>query len=305
MKVLITGASGFIGSFLLKQLIKEDKHEVAVILRDPLNAWRINSFLEHVYLIKGSLDDPESYRSQLSVFKPDVLIHLAWDGVESKRRNEAGQWRNVSNMLEFMEIAVSQDAHTFIGLGSQAEYGVVNARIDENEATKPTTLYGVSKLAACNIGQVMANISNIRFSWLRLFSSYGPMDQQDWLIPYLINSLLKGESPNLTLAEQVWDYIHVADVASAIALMIDKPNVHGVFNLGSGNAVPLKSIIEKTRDLINPLTLLNFGAVPYREDQVMHLEANIDLLTNATGWRPIVDINEGLLETVNWWKSVK
>ena len=149
------------------------------------------------------------------------------------------------------------------------------------------------------------SLSHLSPTWLRLFSSYGPMDQQDWLIPYLINSLLKGESPNLTLAEQVWDYIHVADVASAIALMIDKPNVHGVFNLGSGNAVPLKSIIEKTRDLINPLTLLNFGAVPYREDQVMHLEANIDLLTNATGWRPIVDINEGLLETVNWWKSVK
>ena len=62
---------------------------------------------------------------------------------------------------------------------------------------------------------------------------------------------------------------------------------------------------EKTRDLINPLILLNFGAVPYREDQVMHLEANIDLLTNATGWRPIVDINEGLLETVNWWRSVQ
>ena len=103
----------------------------------------------------------------------------------------------------------------------------------------------------------------------------------------------------------MWDYIHVADVASAIVLMIDKPNVHGVFNLGSGNAVPLKSIIEKTRDFINPLTLLNFGAVPYREDQVMHLEANIDLLSNAISWSPNVDINEGLLETVNWWKSVK
>jgi UDP-glucose 4-epimerase len=305
MKVLITGASGFVGSFLLKQLIKEGKHKVAVILRDPLNAWRIQSCLKNVYLIKGSLDDPDSYRSQFSIFRPDVLIHLAWDGVGSKSRNAKGQWRNVSYMLELMEIAVAQDVGTFIGLGSQAEYGLVNASIDENEITKPTTLYGVSKLAACNIGQVMAASSNIRFSWLRLFSSYGPMDQPDWLIPYLINSLLRGESPNLTLAEQLWDFIHVSDVASAIKIMIDKPNANGIFNIGSGNALPLKSIIEKTRDLINPSLALNFGAIPYRLDQVMHLEANIDLLSNATGWKPIVGINEGLLETVNWWKSVK
>ena len=87
--------------------------------------------------------------------------------------------------------------------------------------------------------------------------------------------------------------------------MIEKPSAHGVFNLGSGVALPLKSIIEKTRDLIDPSLSLNFGAIPYREDQVMHLQANIDLLMNTTGWKPIIDINEGLLETVNWWKSVK
>jgi UDP-glucose 4-epimerase len=305
MKVLITGASGFIGSFLLKQLIKEGKHEVAVILRNPSNAWRIHSCLKNVYLIKGSLDDPKSYCSQFSDFKPDVLIHLAWDGVGSKSRNEIDQWRNASYMLELMEIAISNEINTFIGLGSQAEYGSVNAVIDENEATKPSTLYGVSKLSACNIGKVMAESSNIRFSWLRLFSSYGPMDQPDWLIPYVINSLLRSESPNLTLAEQVWDFIHVADVASAISLIIEKPKAHGIFNLGSGTALPLKSIIKKIRDLIDPSLLLNFGAIPYREDQVMHLQANIELLTNATGWKPTVDINEGLLETVNWWKSVK
>ena len=305
MKVLITGVSGFVGSYLLKQLVKETKHEIAVIVREPLNAWRIQSSLKHIYVIKGSIADPESYRARFSAFKPDVVIHLAWDGVGSQSRNESAQWRNVPYMLELMEIAISNGAHTFIGLGSQAEYGSVNARIDENQATNPTTLYGVSKLAACNLGQAIASTSSMRFSWLRLFSSYGPMDQPDWLIPYLINSLLDGQSPNLTAAEQVWDYIHVADVAAAVGSVIDKPNASGVFNLGSGNAIPLKSIIEKTRDLIDSSMPLNLGVVPYRQDQVMHLEANIERLTHATGWKPVVDINDGLLETVNWWKSQK
>jgi UDP-glucose 4-epimerase len=305
MRVLITGASGFVGSFLLKQLIKEAKYEVAVILRDPPNAWRIKSSLKNVFLIQGSLCNPESYRSEVIAFEPDILVHLAWIGVGNQSRNARDQWRNIPDMLELIEIAGSVNTHTFIGLGSQAEYGPVNARIDENTDTKPTTLYGASKLAACNIGQSLAETYNMRFSWLRLFSSYGPMDQPDWLIPYLINNLLRGESPNLTLAEQMWDYIHVRDVASAIVSMIETPNAKGIFNLGSGNAVSLRTIIEKTRDLINPLTQLNFGTLPYRPDQVMHLEANIDALIKATGWCPTVDIDEGLLETIDWWKSVR
>ena len=305
MKILITGASGFVGSFLLNQLLEESKHEVALLLRNPLKSWRIKPLLKDVFLIEGSLDDPQSYQSKLNSFKPDVLVHLAWDGVEGKDRNDSVQWKNVFNMLKLMEIANSAGVHTFVGLGSQAEYGLVSAQIDETRETKPTTLYGASKLAASSIGQMQANIYDMRFSWLRLFSSYGPMDHPNWLIPYLINSLLDGRSPNVTLAEQVWDYIHVRDVASAIGAIIDTDSASGVFNLGSGRAVSLKLIIEKIRDIINPLAIVNFGAIPYREDQVMHLEANIDLLSKETDWKPIVLLDNGLLETVDWWKSLK
>jgi len=305
MKILITGASGFVGSFLLNQLLEESKHEVALLLRNPLKSWRIKPLLKDVFLIKGSLDDPQSYQSKLNAFKPDVLVHLAWDGVEGKDRNDSVQWKNVFNMLKLMEIANSAGVHTFVGLGSQAEYGLVSAQIDETRETKPTSLYGASKLAASSIGQMQANIYDMRFSWLRLFSSYGPMDHPNWLIPYLINSLLDGRSPNVTLAEQVWDYIHVRDVASAIGAIIDTDTASGVFNLGSGRAVSLKLIIEKIRDIINPLAIVNFGAIPYREDQVMHLEANIDLLSKETDWKPIVLLDNGLLETVDWWKSLK
>lgn len=305
MKILITGASGFVGSFLLKQLLMKDKHEIAAIIREPEKAWRIQNFINDIHVIKGSIDVLESYRKQFLDFKPDIIIHLAWAGVDGQSRNKIEQWRNVCYTIELMELGISSGSQSFIGLGSQAEYGDANAVVDELRIAKPTTLYGVAKLAACNISQAVANSAEMRFVWLRLFSSYGPKDQPTWLIPYIINTMLKGESPNLTAAEQIWDYIHVEDVAAAIFSVTENFNANGIFNLGSGNGVPLKLIIEKTRDLIDPSIALNLGVIPYRKDQVMHLQANIDRLTNATGWKPKIDINAGLLETVNWWKAQK
>lgn len=304
MKILITGASGFVGSFLLKHLIERKKNEIAILLRNPAEAWRIASSLKNVKVIQGSLDNSSTYRSSLVEFEPEVIAHLAWGGVNNTNRNVTNQWRNVSEMLELMEIANSANVHTFVGLGSQAEYGPINARVDETAATNPTTLYGASKLAACNLGQALAKAFDMRFAWLRLFSSYGPMDRPEWLLPYLINNFLKGVSPKVTTAEQLWDYIHVEDVASAIVSVIETTSAQGVFNLGSGQAVLLRSIIEKTRNLINPTIEIQFGAIPYRTDQVMHLEANINSLKNATGWVPRVKIEEGLAETINWWRTI-
>lgn len=302
MRIFLTGASGFVGSFFLKEVLSSANHEVSVLIRDPKSAWRVLDNLKDVQLIQGTLSDTDTYKNRLKEFKPDVIVHLAWGGVSNSSRNDNAQWRNVGEMLELLEFSAKLGVKSFVGLGSQAEYGPVNSRVDENVPTNPTTLYGVSKLAACNLGKMLASSMNVKFSWLRLFSSYGPTDSPDWLIPYVINTLLKGESPKLTPAEQIWDYINVRDVARAILAVVDSDNAAGIFNLGSGQSVPLREIIERTKEFTGVSTPLLFGEVPYRTDQVMHLEANIDSLTAHTGWKPVISLEEGLKETVDWWK---
>ena len=142
-----------------------------------------------------------------------------------------------------------------------------------------------------------AATSDRPLAWLRLFSSYGPDDDPSWMIPYMIKRLLAAEKPSLTKAEQMWDYLHVDDAAAGIVAALDA-DARGFFNLGSGQSRPLRTIIESIRDLIDPSLPLGFGEVPYRPDQVMHLEADITSLSLASGWRPQVALEDGLFDLV-------
>ena len=303
MRVILTGASGFVGSFVLRLLVDSGKHDVAVIVRSSHTAWRIKDLLDKVTVIHGNLSQLSLLENDISCFRPDAFIHLAWGGVMGSDRNDVRQWHNITDTLELVEVASRVGASHWIGLGSQAEYGQCQARIAESTYTQPTTLYGTSKLAACNLAKRMCDEIGIRFAWLRLFSSYGPTDNPSWMIPYLINSLLLGERPSLTCAEQLWDYIYVEDAAAAVISVLENDVAQGVFNLGSGVAIQLRVLIEKIRDRINPLLPLGFGEVAYRPDQVMHLEADISRLAKLAHWYPRVGIDEGLDRTIGWRKA--
>lgn len=303
MRVFLTGASGFVGSFFLRNLLSSDAYKVCVLLRNPKDAWRIQDLLPNVKVIVGELDRLDSIETELADFAPQAFVHLAWNGVLGAERNDPSQWRNVSSTMELVELANKLAVENWIGLGSQAEYGPCQNKIDELYPTKPTTLYGASKLAAQLLSERLCAEYGIRHAWLRLFSSFGPTDNPEWLIPYLTKSLLARERPKLTAAEQLWDYIYVEDVAAAIKAVLDSSHAQGVFNLGSGQAYSLKNIIETIRDLIDPQLPLGFGEVQYRSDQVMHLQADISRLNQATGWLPKSDMDQAIGETVAWYSK--
>ena len=191
----------------------------------------------------------------------------------------------------------------FIGLGSQAEYGPKKEAITEEFPTTPTTLYGETKLACGKISSKVADSIDLKFAWLRLFSSYGPKDDPHWMIPYVILQLNQGASPNLTAGEQLWDYLYVTDVAEALWKVSIPQEATGFFNLGSGHVSSLKTIIEKIRDKIDPNMPLKFGEIPYRSDQVMHLQANITRLQKLAHWNPDVNLDNGLQQTIEWFTN--
>jgi nucleoside-diphosphate-sugar epimerase len=167
---------------------------------------------------------------------------------------------------------------------------------------KPVTAYGVAKLAAGLSTAKMSELAGIRHVWLRLLSAYGPGDDVRHLLPSVILDLLARKKPALTLGEQVWDYLYVDDAATAICAVLEH-QVAGVFNLASGTTATIRSIVEQIRDLIDRSLPIGFGEIPYRSDQVMHLEADITRLTSATGWRPAVGLDRGLQRTVEWYRE--
>jgi len=303
VKVFLTGASGFVGSRVLRELAADRGAEVAALLREPESAWRIRDLLPKVRVVRAALEDGPALETALADFRPTHLVHLAWNGVLGRNRNDAAQHLNVFHSLRLLELALAAGTRHFVGLGSQAEYGPCEARIDESTPTQPTTMYGAAKLAASILAARLCELAGARFAWLRLFSSYGPQDDPEWLIPYLALKLLHRERPAVTAAEQRWDYLYVEDAAAAVAAVARSPQAAGIFNLGSGTAPRLRDIIESVRDAIDPGLQVGFGEIPYRPDQVMHLEADIARIERAAAWRPKVELAEGIRRTVDWYRK--
>jgi UDP-glucose 4-epimerase len=301
-RAFVTGASGFIGASLVKCLLASGV-EVAVLQRGVQPGRRLKAIYQLLHQIDGVSQKPDDLRESLCRWAPDTVFHLGWAGVGNLHRNDAVmQYANVEFAIRLAETCVAAGVEHFVGAGSQAEYGPKRQAVRETDFTSPTTMYGAAKLAACVMTERVCELQGVRHSWLRVFSTYGPDDNPEWMLPTLIRKLAAGERPQLTAGGQLWDYLYVDDAGAAFAA-VGEYRARGIYNLGSGNAISLRRVIETIRDQINPLLTLGFGDIPYRDDQVMHLEACVDKLKASTDWLPKISIEDGLQATIRWFGS--
>lgn len=296
MRVLVTGAGGFLGAHVAAELAANG-HAVTALVRPASAPWRLAPLAGRIDILRGDLADGPALSGLLAAVRPEAVVHLAWEGVGNVARNDPAQARNIAVALDLVSAVTDAGARVFLGAGSQAEYGPKDHAIREEDATLPTTLYGHAKLAAGLMAGQLAAARSLRFAWLRVFSTYGPGDNPGWLIPDLIAKLRRGERMALTPGEQRWGFLHARDAAAAFHAVLEDEGAEGVFNLGSPDAPPLRETITLLRDLVDPRVSLGFGEMPYRPDQVMRLQANVGRLT-ALGWAPRIALAEGLAETV-------
>ncbi len=273
-----------------------------MLLRDDIAATRLAPFAARLQRISGDLFAPETYRAALQRFAPEAVVHCGWRGVAGADRNDVGQLDNIVATGRLAEVSAEAGARILIGVGSQAEYGLLSGRVAEASPTEPTTLYGVSKLAAGRALLAIAAERGLRAAWGRVFSLYGPGEARPWLVPSLIRAFAAGRSPDLTGCEQIWEFTHVGDAAAALLALLDS-DASGAFNIGSGEPLPLRDAVVMLRDLVAPGIEPGFGRTAYRPDQIMHLEADISHIRQVTGWRPIVPLAQGFAETVDWLTS--
>jgi nucleoside-diphosphate-sugar epimerase len=303
MRVFVTGASGFVGAHVVGLLVDRGV-SVAALLRSGRAAWRLAALDGRYHPIHGDLADVAAWAPALAAFRPDVVLHLAWAGVAGAHRNDPAQLgANVTGTVALVDAAADAGAGALVGRGSQAEYGPLEGPADEEHPTRPTTLYGVAKLAAGLASGVRARERGLRHAWLRLFSVYGPLDDGPWLIPSLVRALLAGGAPPLTAGTQRWDYLYVTDVADALVAAAERADVRGIYSLGSGEPRTVRSIAEAVRDHVDPTIPLAFGAVPMRPDQVVHLEADARRLRRDAAWAPRIAFADGLARTVEWARA--
>lgn len=299
MHVIIRGATGFIGSAIAREFHFAGV-QATILIRSQSQLHRLGFPAET--LVNVDQLERETLIDRLGADAPSIFIDCAWRGVGGRDRNEAFQISyNLPMAIDSVELAAAIGCKQWIGFGSQAEYGNQNQRLDESAAIAPTTAYGNAKLAAGIASLALCEAKGLAGTWIRVFSTYGPGDAPNWFIPYVTQEFLTGRRPKLTKCEQLWDYLFVEDAAKAV-LALANQCASGIFNLGSGMARPLRDVVEVIRAELGSDLEPVYGAVGYRPDQVMHLEADISRLTAATGWHPETMLAEGLRRTVAYEK---
>ncbi len=264
MKYLVTGATGFVGSWMVRRLVA-DGHSVAVVTRRSSDLWRIRPWLSSLVCIDGDLTSIGQSSSAIREFASETVFHLAWTGGNSSKfLNDAAQvYSNLPGSLELMRIAAEAGAHTFINFGSCVEYGQYSIPVRESDPVLPKNLYGRAKYAVEELGVALAPVLGFRFASMRLFWAYGPADDEARLIPSLIRKMLSGQRQSMTPGEQLWDYIYIEDAIDATVRIADNPSAKGIFNLGSGQPERLRVVAEQIAALAGDRSLLGLGDIPY------------------------------------------
>lgn len=289
----MTGGSGFLGSWICRLLARD--HNVTALLRVSSSSYRLSN-ITNLQVLRS---DPEVWPDMISQIKPDVLILCDWWGAGNQERNDTRQFENVERISTLVESARDANVKVIIGVGSQAELGPVADVIYEIQQDGPTTEYGKAKVQARELAIDATVGSRTRFAWLRIFSTYGPLDEGNWLIPSIVDSLAKGESVDLTLGEQEWSYLHAFDLARAFKTVMENETISGIVNVGNPATLTIRSAAELISSYFDAQSLLKFGAIPYRPDQVMRLKPACETLI-AAGWYPQVEFKNGITETIDW-----
>ena len=298
--ILLTGVTGFLGSNLLESLLVEG-YKVIGLKRTTSDTWRIKEFLNDRKLKLIDIDKIPLEK----IFNGeniDIVLHAAWGGVKAEERNSLPiQLENFDFAARLFNSAIKAGVNKIISLGSQAEYGRYEGRVDENYPCNPIDAYGTAKLFTSRALKVLAENTDTKWFWIRLFSLFGPKEDDKWLLPFAINKMLNNEDIDLTGCEQRYDYLFVKDFCKIIILMLNSEK-SGIYNLSSNNSIQLKEILIMIKEITKSNSKLNFGALKYRDNQVMHMEGDSTKLYKEINFNTL-SLNKGLTETIYYSKT--
>jgi nucleoside-diphosphate-sugar epimerase len=300
-KVALTGATGTLGTAIIRDCIANGIKVIAFTNRGSVNEHRIpqSDLVTKVYC---SLEEMHSLET--GELRADVFFHLAWGHTNRAVRNIlTPQVDNIKYSLDSVDLAHRLGCRVYVGAGSQAEYGRTNQVLIENTPVNPETAYGMAKLCSGQMTRLACKNKGIKHIWPRILSTYGPNTQDTTILNYTISSLLHGQKPLLTACEQIWDFLYVDDAARALMLLATKGRDGEIYCVSSGETRTLKEYVSVVSEAIGGDIEVGFGEVPYGENTVMHLEGDITKLRTETGFEPMVKFEDGILKTIEWAKD--
>jgi nucleoside-diphosphate-sugar epimerase len=304
-RVLVTGASGFLGRWAARALTRA-KADVWLAARD-LGALQAvcDGFGIHGELRAADFSEAGSFARLHEQVRPEVTFNLAGYGVDPGERDEALAWTlNVKLIEEIAEVTRRESQSGWTGLrlvhvGSAAEYGSVEGPVTEESEPKPLSPYGRTKLEGSKRLEEMVSRSGLRGTTARLFTVYGPGEHAGRLLPSLLAAARSHEELRLTRGEQQRDFTYVGEVVEGLLrLGCTEERVPAVVNMATGRLTRVRDFAECAAKILGlPEKQLQFGALPSRRDDLEQGPCSTALLERILGWKPALSIADGIRQT--------
>jgi len=296
VRILVTGASGFIGLSVVQCLEQQGQNVLALsrsISNEPTTAL--------VNWLKADLTSPATYQVAIKEFAPQVVIHLAWQGIPDfsfeRSRN------NLNHSLDLLSFAVGLGScRKILVSGSCFELNRLKGECAETEIGNPKDNFTWTKHALRSWLEVICAKEKIDLGWMRVFYVYGPRQRQESLIPSILTHLQNGRLPDLRIPQNANDFVFVDDVAKGFSNAVSNEFPSGIYNLGSGGSTPVKEICRIAEQIV----LGTDSLTRQLEEKTQESFSNVDFWADCSNtkksldWVPTTDLSVGIEKTWKW-----
>lgn len=303
-KVLVTGAGGFVGANLARELLRRDC-EVHVVLREGSAPWRLKDVMARMRVHRLDLSDASAVWRVISQVKPQHVFHLAaFGGYPFQKDARRIVESNILGTWNILEALAGIEYKSFVCAGSSSEYGFKKKPMKETDLLEPAHFYAAAKASSSLLCQAFSRTYQKPATVLRLFSIYGPWEEPTRFIPVAVGNILNGRPLKIVPGKESRDFVYVDDAVDAFIRAAESPKAAGgIYNVCSGKQTRIADAAMLLMKAAKKNVAVEKGAYPPRTWDTPNWVGSNAAAKKAFGWSPRTKLTEGFSKTVDWFSK--